>query len=287
MLPTQVKKANDKADAILAAQDKTGTGTGVSTGTSPEEIAKEQAPVGKTVDTALKPDSALDDTEDYKQKYLVMKGKYDAEVPRLIKQVKELENPVADTDASLEPESVFDDISSGDGGNFAADYPDIAKYIDSKIQGVPDKISTIEKTVHRTATELYLDKLNAEVPKWEETVKDGDFSLWLQEYDPASGKTRYELAKEAEDSLDATRVAWFYKQYNKTKAPEKKSAEDFVTPPSGNSPHMKLPSGAPLKQFTKAEIANFYSAKARGKIEKSVADKIEAQINAFLNNRRE
>ena len=281
-LPIQVKKANDKADAILAAQAKAPVGktvTDVSTDTD-ASVATDLS-TGTDVIVAPKPKSAVDDTEDYKQKYLVMKGKYDAEVPRLIKQVKELEKPV------VEPESVFDDINLGDGGDFAADYPDIAKYIDSKIQGVPDKISTIEKTVHRTATELYLDKLNAEVPKWEETVKDGDFSLWLQEYDPASGKTRYELAKEAEDSLDAKRVAWFYKQYNKAKAPEKKSAEDFVTPPSGSSPQIKLSPGAPLKQFTKAEITNFYSAKARGKIEKSVADKVEAQIDAFLNSRRE
>lgn len=319
-LPKQVEEAARKADEM--AKEQGGVEEPSVNGKTDEKNIPEESPK-ETLDTTPKapePDEVDKDWkpeyEKEKHKYDVLQGKYSKEVPRLSAENKELiakneeiESQIASMREELDGIKNFDDDEKQklkeDFPN-REDFPDIADYVDRMIDtrfkeanlntsNVTQKVDTLEERVNKSAEDTYIKKLTRLVPDWKTIMGDEDFALSLQEVEPYSGRTKHDLAMEAQDNLDADRVARFYKDFSNSKEPPEekpkgKEVGEFVSPGAGKSP-APVDTAEPVKPFTKEEIKHFYSAYARGHFKgeegEKRAKKIEAQINAYLVSKKE
>ena len=310
-IPRQVEEAAKKADEMMKehggvkeppADEGNIVNENIPEG-NPEEVSNE-TPEGKSEGTPeTTPKSDKDGIDELLHKYKVLQGKYNAEVPRLAEEKRELAAKIKELEtklASLQENISIRQPEDEDDQSFVEEFPDIANYVNKALEkklkevspDVTQKVDTLEKKVNKTAEDYYVEKLTKLVPDWQEIRDDPDFASSLEEVEPFSGKTKYDLALEAQNNLDADRVAQFYIDYKNKKQPRqkttKKKVEDYVSPGAGNSPS-PADTAQPMRTFTEKQIRDFYSALARGHFKgeegKKQAQKIEAQIHAFLLNK--
>ena len=203
--------------------------------------------------------------ETYKQKFLVMEGKFKAEVPRMaaeLAQWKEfagggLQSRVADLEAQVKvipkaepPAPEPDDEVEA----FVMDNPGAAKLINrlkeehkaeiatlrSEISSVGKKAGDVESKVEHTTTMDRFDRAMAlaGVPDWREIDNSPEFADWL----PLS-KARQ--LQEAASAFDAQKTAVFFLDYKKSLNPDgngdippdngngKSKLDKFTAPPGG------------------------------------------------------
>ncbi len=238
-----------------------------------EELEKK---IGETTETPQAESPAQDSDKDWKaeyekakHKYDVLQGKYNAEVPRLSQELEELKSKNVVDDNDDEPVS-DEDLFSG-----IPDDINVEKIVEDKLKPVKDVVDTL-------ANLTYTKTLTEKVPDWQNIYNDGDFIEWLNVIEPASGKTRLELAKEAENRRDADRVAWFLQQYKSSKSkPASPSVETYVSPASGSS-NVSPSQTAPPMKLNDEIIRNYYSAVARGKVSEETQKVMEAQIQNYI-----
>jgi len=77
------------------------------------------------------------------------------------------------------------------------------------------------------AEEEYFNALEEAVPDIWTINKDPKWLEWLGQEDPLTGKTRQQLIEEAQNNLDANRVANFFKTFSGGNG---KPKEDLITP---------------------------------------------------------
>ena len=250
-LPTQVANAEKKAEELE------------------RKIGEEPVPDGSGADVPAQ-DSDKDWKAEYekaKHKYDVLQGKYNAEIPRLSQELEELKSKNA---VSEEEEVSDEDLFSG-----ITDDTDVEKIVEDKLKPVKDVVDTL-------ANSTYTKTLTEKVPDWQEIYNDGDFVEWLNIVEPASGRTRLDLAKEAEVNRNADRVAWFLQQYKSSKSkPASPSVETYVSPASSSSKISSSQTAPPMK-LNDEIIRNYYSAVARGKVSEDTQKVMEAQIQNYI-----
>jgi hypothetical protein len=260
-----------------------------------------------------KPDVKKEPTdEEYKQKYFVLKGKYDAEVPRLQAELKELKDSVAELKAvkpkeTPAPDKTEDDLLSDPSIKYLHDeYPEVYKAVlaiekkkvvksdDKSGTELSERIAKIEKSQTRTIEERFGDDLNRLAPDWEKINEDPKFLEWLKEEDQFTGYTRFQLATSAQNDMNGPRVAAFYNAFKKDIYPEvknddpnngesKKDMSKFVAPNASKSGSNREPNKE-SEPITREYINKFYSDAAKGVYEgrKEAYDKIEALITKAL-----
>jgi hypothetical protein len=251
----------------------------------------------------------VDEVEDWKQKYFVLKGKYDAEVPRLVRELGELKDSVKEiqsqqiTKKREDKEEVSDDLLTDPAIKYLYDeYPDVynalvaftkktGKGIDPSVE---ERISRVEQSTVKTVEERFINDLDKLVPDWESINQDPRFVEWLNEEEPLTGYTRFQLATHAQESLNGKRVAAFYNGFKKhagiesstvteeTPVAGKKDMSKFVAPTTSRS--SKVATQSQDNTVTREFINKFYKDSASGRYEGRTdeADKIEAKINKAL-----
>lgn len=248
--------------------------------------------------------------EDWEHKYKVIKGKYDKEVPRLHKELKQLkedrdrlyarvtllEQILASTQtassapkqSAKEDEDVDEDLKK-----VKEEYPElfnaVAKLIEKKIsREVKPELDTIKTS---TAKNSFLSRLSTLVPEWETLNTDPAFLSWLSERSvEIPTRTRHQLMLDAYNQGDAEAVAAFFRRYLE----EQKQAEQVqasapatkVTAP----PHRKTMSSTKdtsgKKIFKESEIRDFYLKAAQGLIPPDKKKAMEEEIiRAMLEDR--
>jgi len=115
-LPKAVEDAAREADEMLLKMQPAQSATDEKTEEAPEKVEEEKSeepitPVAETVEEKVvepekvkEPETATADTKEYerlKQAHAVLQGKYNAEIPRLYQQIKDLEARL--TPAKAEP----------------------------------------------------------------------------------------------------------------------------------------------------------------------------------------
>jgi len=252
--------------------------------------------------------------DDWKQKYSVLKGKYDSEVPRLHSDLSALRTVVSDLQAQVS-ESVKkinkEDDKKDEPTNEALDfvkreYPDIYNAMislvgDSKKTTKPDdselrkRIEAVERVAVDTAEDRFYRDLDTVVSDWRTHKDDPRFLTWLQEEDPLTGYSRLALAQQAQQALDGKRVAKFYKAFVKDVVGEtkkvgtkeepvtdkKKGIEKFVAPPSSGGKGASGKAGEDSNTIKTSDIKKFYDDANRGRYRGREAEfaKMEAKID--------
>lgn len=308
------EKTEDSEEAKAPAEDS-------ATETPPAEKVEEQPAEAKDiVEPEAKEETPKPDAEYERlvQAHKVLQGKYNAEVPRQLDRIRELEAKIAalevrqsepkpkvdiapkvDEDAEKVSAAIERDFGKDAAGNFDLMVEMRAKKIaEEAIKSVRGEIEGISKTVAKTREERFLSDLTAQNKSWRETYKNPDFQAMLGETEPFTGKTYGDLAQEANDALDAGRLAKIYNLFDsKSAAPaakveaapepkkEVKSKEDLIAP-SGSA--KATVSGGEKPDYIKADdIERFYQDSALNRYADRPKEKaeMEARINRAIANR--
>jgi hypothetical protein len=260
VLPKAVRDQMAAADAIYDEIYKT------------EEPAPEPEPEPEPKPEP-EPEPTPESDEDHK--YKVLKGKYDKEVPRLHRQLREaqqysqqlldrmnkLEIQLQNMKTQPKPkEPEAPALTQDEIDTFGPDLIDIIRRVakqetgvvlDQSLRPVKESVKQVQETVAqekqtmaKSAREKLIEALDEKVPEWKTLNTDEDFLNWLDEEDPYAGRARAELLTEAYEKNDAPRVIKFFTGFQKENA--------VVTPtdePSDETPEEKESPEQPLDEL--------------------------------------
>lgn len=187
--------------------------------------------------------SSEDDGKDYRQMYKVIKGKYDAEVPRLHENVRSLQETVRGLETALaamqraapakaEPSEPPQPqaksrrlVTEEEIDDYGDDMIDVVKraaqeammpYIEKLEQEntqLKQQLGGVTGSIQQSARARMYATLTEEVPEWKDLNQDPEFLEWLRQSDPYSGNIRHELLTRAFERNDTARVAAFFRGY--------------------------------------------------------------------------
>lgn len=263
-LPAAVRKEIEKADRLYKAiYEPPKDAPAEPAAAAPKEPAKES-----TKDTA-QPAPA---PETFEQKYKVLQGKYDKEVPRLHRQLRDvtaqnndLKNRVSGLEAAIatmkkaKPEAPAEPaLTPEEVDQFGPDLVDVIERkarevanrlvaeklgpIEQSVKQVNESVASQRETVALSARERMLAALEDAVPEWRKQNEDEGFLEWLEADDTYSGKPRQELLAEALQLNDAKRVIALFKGFQQENAVVNPEPSLKETPaPEPKTPEAKKP----------------------------------------------
>jgi hypothetical protein len=238
------------------------------------------------------------DEEDWKQKYHVLKGKYDAEVPRLHADVSALRQVVTDLQTQIkevvekkdDSQKKTDDTDDETLNFVSREYPEIYAAIEKLVEKKSGKgkqedeaklvkrIEAVERVAVDTAEDRFFRDLTEVSPEWRTHKDDPRFMEWLQSEDPLTGYSRFSLAQQAQNALDGKRVGKFYQAFvkevvgtkpaengNGEKKEDKKDMSKFVAPPSSGGKGQTGKAGSDDNTITTSDIKKFYDDAQKGR----------------------
>lgn len=269
-MPDAVKKQAEEAERLM--KELTGGEAPKEGNTNAEASEQQDLESQEQKDDDLRDENQrlLKELQKREHSLKVLQGKYDAEVPRLHEEMREMKDIIEQIKSNS-------DSMSGDGDmdlveQLKSDYGEsfvggIDAFLDrklaEKLRDYERKIDSVSEATNKTAKGMFFESLTSLVPDWRDIKDDSEFGEFLKEVDPFSGKTRYDLASEASNSYDAHRVASFYNAFKEIKGKSKSSKaasdkrkESLVTP-AGSSKAGKT-DGGETEFVTEEEIARFY-----------------------------
>ena len=319
-LPKAVQQQLDEADRLVATinGDKTGED---SSETNPENQEKDmlvnvsrqedppenETPPNNTISQETKPQEFSD--EKWAHKYHTLKGMYDAEVPRLHSQVREMQTQIqqliadkAEIEArKVEVPQVDSLITDEDKEAFGPDLIDlIERATNSKVATLANREAELVKEIKELKGQLgnvterqvvsekdrFLSSLAQQVPDWETLNIDPGFLSWLQEVDPVYGIPKQVALSNAYEGGDVARVATIFNSYKGTLAPKAPKAKTGQQELQRQVAPTRTRSGTPPtnsesdQYFTNQDIEQFYTDWRRGVYDDAEAAIMEKQIHA-------
>lgn len=212
-------------------------------------------------------------TDNWEHKYNSIKGRYDAEVPRLRDQVNTLVGELSGLRTVLAQMHTPDPAPTAPVPNPAtipAEYrltpeeeesygQDFVKVVDKKarevafqmtadlrsqVNDLTSRVNGVNHHIVQGAREEMLARMGRELPDWETQNRDEGFLGWLQNRDPYSGAVRGSLLSDAFERNDSGRVLAFFNGYrNETATIAPPAKPNNTQPPSsGAQPRVDLAS---------------------------------------------
>lgn len=274
-LPKAVQKQIEEANRLAEQlnQQRLDVQAPPSEGTpAPDQGAPPPAAADSQPAPAAAPAPAPAPADGWEQKYRVLQGKYNAEVPRLQRltneqgtAITELRQqlvatqtmlatlgqkqgaaPAAATPAPAGNGKLVKDEEVREYGEDLTDYirrvaqdaimPKVSEQMQPMRQQVEQARNVAGQVMQRTAQtdqEKMFALLDAQVEGWQQQNEDGQFLEWLQLPDTYSGVKRMDLLKQAYERYDGPRVVAFFKGYRNEHA--------VVTPPAAAAPAQGAP----------------------------------------------
>lgn len=224
-------------------------------------------------------------------KYRVLKGKYDAEVPLLQRQLNEQQQLInklisqtntpapADTPRQLTAEERFSSLGVShkeveEYGSELLDMvarvaqgtvtPELRKLM-ADTQEIKKSLGAAQQMVQQSAQDKVYASLNAWSSDWNTINESPEFLAWLDDTDVFSGSTRRASLVGAFNSHDAARVVGIFKAYvGKTPVPTPSSTPavdrgTLVAPGRPRGGAMEAPDGSSKRILSEQEIGDFYT----------------------------
>ena len=238
-LPKQVEQQLKEIEALekqlsgdVQQEQQTDVDPDTPTSAEPQDPITEAKP-----DTKPTESKAAEVTEEtWQQKYKTLQGMYDAEVPRLHAQVKELQNyvgqlkqqidarpdpaPTQSTPAPRESLVTDDDVEA-----FGKDLIDVqrkvAREVSMEFRAELDSLkaenSELRKQMQQTGNQVgevsFEQRLYHTVPDWSALNNDPKWIAWLDEFDPMLRAPRRAAAQGAYNANDVEGVAYYVKMF--------------------------------------------------------------------------
>lgn len=249
-LRKQIKQGQEIEEQLRKEQDEAGA-----TDTSQTEIDSLLAEVDPQAPPAENPPATVTELHpkppeggdpepkpertDWKQKYSVLKGKYDAEVPRLSESLRDansritaLEDRLAAPPAAAptpEPSQPRTDFTPEEVADYGEDLLDVigrkaraiveSEYL-PRINSLTTQLNSLKTTVGETGqkvakqeTNEVFAQLDGTVQDWRKTNVDPAFHVWLDQVDPFTGESRKNLMLNAFNRKNAHQVRAFFDKY--------------------------------------------------------------------------
>jgi len=307
-LPRAVQQQVEDADALVAQLNGTQP---VNPDTGEPIVSPQPAPEPQPQDISPEPEPKPAVSEEtWEQKYHTLKGKFDAEVPRLYAQVRELNTQVTQLTSDLAvakaqpaqpvPASTPSLITEQDKEAFGSDLIDlIERATEAKLAGsrsleakltaeiaeLKGKLGNVTERQVVSDKDRYESALTAAVPDWQALNVDQGFLNWLAEVDPVYGMPRQYALTNAYEALDAHRTATIFNQYKKSVAPPAQSnnradLQRQVAPTRSRTSPAPTNPNVDKRIYNQQDIDAFYTEWRRGLIDEAEAVQIEKDIHA-------
>ena len=329
-LPKQVQKQLDEVEEL----EKQLEAQGEETKAKPEVKKKKTSKKAKAEDTEVEvtddepieepvaveatpaDDSIEEVSESFKQKYATLRGKYDAEVPRLHQQVKELTDQMnaireeaqaakkAEAEKPKEKVSYVTDADREEYGDDLIDFQrrvakevsqDYEERFEQQSRVIQDLQSKISNTDNQVGEVGFTQKLNALVPGFDQLDNDERWVAWLNEIDPMTRGPRRDQAQAAFNSGDAEAVAHYVSLFRGSvepvangKSDRQTELEKQVTPSRSASTVASKSSNNSSKIYSEKELDRGWTKirdlNTQGKYDD--AEKLEAELTvAYMEGR--
>ena len=260
------------------------------------DSAENDAPQSETEEHGQS-DTKSKDT--WEQKYKTLQGMYNAEVPRMKAENRELQSRVSNMEQLLSTMSAPQEMPAVDSEPLITD-KDVEEYGDSigvmrraakeEVAAANARVASLEQTVRQlqasvvpqvnqisqrqaqNSEQSFWAELSSKVPQWNDINGNEDFQSWLLEIDPLTGISRQVYLEDAQNNLDANRVAQFFNSWpgaNSVPVAQtnrKASSEELekqVAPGRGRSASNAVPSEG--QTYSPADIEQFFANVRKGK----------------------
>jgi len=309
-VPDAVKKHGDAAQAAYdKAYGKTTEVTGAPAAPAAPAVpaAAPAAPAAAAPAPAVAP-AAPDDPNSptWEQRFRVLSGKYNAEVPKQAEQIKTLTETVdrlvkaneelgkAARQPLLKPEEIQEYGQPLTDFIQRASLEKLQPVIDElnrrmqALDAIPTHVDTIQKDALKVKQDAFFAGLDARIPDWETINVNPAFTKWLNEVDPLARRTRQAMLDAAQADFDVAGVASFFTQWKQspTGPASQPTLEAQLSPARGaGNPETPL-NPANKKVWTQTEIAAFYDDVRRKRIPEKEAERIEQEINVAMQEGR-
>ncbi len=304
-LQAQINRANE-----LQAQGNTGDAPTAETLENPEaQQPAQETPAQPKVDEQTAPQTSEPvDTRDYKQAYNVLKGKYDAEIPRLQAQLKAAqENPqdnylltqLKEQNSALQTE--IEQLKSQqtqapivDNGFLEDEYgEDFSSAIDAKVskqtEALQNEVETLKQMLNQQQSQVGQQTDAMKRASLQATLsKDGiDFQSldtdplfidWVKQVDPFSGQPRMQMLVSAYQNNDLDRAALFYRQFNNESSTPTAPANPYENHAEAVAPAKFADAQTSTTPWSPEQTQELYSKKAKGLISQADFEKLEVEM---------
>ena len=271
----------------------------------PPADPKPADPEPKPVDPKPAPVDPEVPEETWQQKYRTLKGMYDAEVPRLHSDVRELKAQVeslrkaAETKpVEVKPAQAEKLVTDADVEAFGPDLIEVQRKVArevtaefrSELDAIKAENQKLKDQLMATGTQVseatFEQRLHRLVPDFQEVNVNPKWIAWLDEVDPLLRAPRKSVAQDAFNRGDAEAVAHYIGMFKQTITPVKPAADVTEELERQVQPNRTASSSAPVSQkgktYSTADIDKMFKQVAelgnRGKLEE--AKKLEAEIDA-------
>lgn len=318
-LPKQVQKQLDEVEELEKQLEAQGEDEVKKKKTSKKSKAEDtevevtdDEPIEEPVAVEATPadDSKEEVSESFKQKYATLRGKYDAEVPRLHQQVKELTDQMnairreAEAAKKVEAEKPKEKVSyvtDADREEYGDDLIDFQRRVakeasqeyEDRFEQQAKVIEQLQQQISNTGNQVgevgFTQKLNALVPGFDQLDNDERWVAWLNEYDPMTRGPRRDQAQAAFNAGDAEAVAHYVGLFRESVEPVANGKSDRdtelekqVTPTRSASTVTNKSSSKNSKVYSEKELNNAWTKirtlNTQGKYDD--AEKLEAELTA-------
>ena len=241
-----------------------------------------------------------DDFKKWKERYLSLKGKYDAEVPRLSHELRELKERVSsisdkekEDKRKLEQQKETEEFES-----FKETYGEafvekiqklVEKQFEDKISPYKKEIESVKEDSYKTMQAAFIQQLDSKADGWRDLWegKDPRFAEFLTQPDPSGLYTYADLLSTYNERWDSDKMARIFNLYKEQNKPHKKPTdsqrkldipESHVTPARSTS--QPSPQDNRKKIWSESDISKFMLDERQGKYTADEAEKIWDDILA-------
>ena len=278
----------------------------------PPQDPQPQPAEPKPVEPTPTPTEPVVAEEKWEQKYKTLKGMYDAEVPRLHADLRELKAQVDSLRKASEtkpvepakPAAPTKLVTDADVEAFGQDLIEVqrkvAREVASEFRGELDAMRAenekLREQLTSTGTQVseasFEQRLYRMVPDFEAVNADPKWIAWLNEVDPLLRAPRSSVAQQAFNQGDAEGVAHYVTMFKQTIAPVEQKADKTEELERQLQPNRGATSAPPTSQkgkvYTNADIEKMFrkAADLGTKGQTDAAKKLEAEIDAaFMEGR--
>ena len=330
-LPEQIRKQTEAVQELykqLNADDNTGAAPASADGTVPPDSTppadENSAPNNAAPSPANEQTPGVDNVpeETITQKYRTLQGMYNAEVPRLHQQNREMQQRLQQMEQLLASMTAVNPqpaapaverlVTDKDVEDYGESIDIMRKVTREELGAVAQRMATIEATLrqmqtsvvpqvqavaHRqqmSAEQQFWADLAAAVPNFRQVNDNEAFQSWLLAVDPLTGITRQTYLDDAQRSLDARRVASFFRTWLES------TGQAAVAQSTGDSPRSELEkqvspgrsrsAGTPApanqgKMYSPADIRAFFDAVRSGKYKGREQERARIERDIFAAQR--
>lgn len=314
-LPRAVQRQVEAAEALLAESNKpveAPSPDNQATPTPVEAATQVEPQVQEPAQAPQPPAPAPTQEVDWAHKFKTLQGIFNAEVPKLQQQNKELNARLQEAIERMEklaqqpkPQEAQQPLSLDpkDVDNFGQDLVEmvqrqtqavlgrVAGKMDAVVADFEKRISQMEQAlkgttqaVASTAEEVFFSKLSTLVPDWEQVNANEQFLAWLAETDPVYGQPRQAALTAAQNAMDVNRVANVFKAF-KALLPQQPKVDPLAKQVSPKSAAAAAPQAQVEKPvITQQQVQAFYHELATGKYRgrEAEAQRLEQMVNEAM-----